>query len=86
MSRTKQQMTGQKHTPIKKLWRIVLNYSREVSVYYNFAYTERQALEKVFRRIAKAQDVPLSYVRSTFNGQHDNITIEIDKEWAEKHN
>ena len=68
----------------KPLWRIMLNFSCAVEIHYIHAYSQRQAFEIIFRRVAKQHNVPIQYVRGLFNGAQDNFGAEIDKEWMIK--
>ena len=74
----------QKIKAIHIKYRIVLNFSRMVEIYYSHAYGSKQALQQVFHKVAKRHDVSLSTVRGMFNGSKDNFSVEIDPEWAKK--
>jgi len=63
----------------KKKFKGIFNYSYELFILYAFAYTEAQAKEVFFRRLAKLHDVSVWTVRNHFDGNSDNFSIKIEK-------
>ena len=59
-------------------FRVVLNYARMPETHYNCSYSKAQAQQMVFNKVAKLHGVSISVVRGMFDGNHDNISVEID--------
>jgi hypothetical protein len=60
---------------VKNCYEGKFNYSRQIYTLYCHAYTEAQAKEVFFRRLAKLHDVSVWTVRNHFDGQKDNFRI-----------
>lgn len=67
----------------KHCWKGIFNYSRELLVLFCYAFSEKQAKEVFFRRLAKKHGVSVYAVRQIFDGSKDNMSIKIETEFHE---
>lgn len=68
---------------VKNLYEGKFNYSRQIYTLYAHAFSEPQAKEVFFRRLAKKHDVSIYTVRNQFDGSRDNFKIKIEMEIKE---
>lgn len=63
----------------KLRWKGIFNFQRELYIEYCYAYSKKQALVVMCRRIAKKQRVIPSLVMNYFDGTKDNYSIQEEK-------
>ena len=70
----------------KQCWKGIFNFNRELYILYAYAFSEKQAKEIFFRRLADRQDVGINTVRNFFNDEKPNyeITLELEIKEDEK--
>jgi hypothetical protein len=72
-----------KISKIKQRWKGIFNYSRELLILYCYAYTELQAREVFFNRLARKHGVSVYTVRQKFMEDVDNFKITLETEMRE---
>lgn len=59
----------------KKLYKVTLNHSGEIHIFYTKSKSEAFALNNAVHQLCKKLKINYSFYRPSFNGQKDNFKV-----------